>query len=298
MNKKIYIIAILAIVITTLSQTISFIGGEHRLYQTVQDKCTKCHGDIKSQLSASAKHSSYACIFCHPKSATNHTNTKPVCQDCHEVLLNDTLEAHQDFAALGSEGCIACHTTYNTIVNYSRAEYIDYDIKNDNGSWIVSNFTTIGLLNLTYNALREGGNHNLKDNVSCRDCHRDIFDSVSTGGHAIVLGKDGKQVSKHNSSRFATLKQWCLSCHNSSDPQIRTKQHSARKTTCDECHEAYGSGHPGNFFTNIKTVPHLYRSLVCISCKSVGWKEGTMNQANATIHFRVHQEPYFDVTTW
>src|SRR5574337_772302 len=98
MNKKIYLITILAIVITTLSQTISFISGEHKLYQTVQDKCTKCHGDIKSQMSTSAIHSSYSCIFCHPRSATNHTNTKPACQDCHEVLLNDTLEAHQDFA--------------------------------------------------------------------------------------------------------------------------------------------------------------------------------------------------------
>ena len=293
MNKNIYIIVILTILLTTLTQTVSFIGGEHKLYQTVQDKCTKCHGDIKSQLSASAVHSSYSCTFCHLKSTTNHTNTKPVCQDCHEVLLNDTLEAHQDFAYLGSEGCIACHTTYNVVVNYSRPAYIDYDITNSSGEWIITNFTTIGIINLSYNTLREGGNHDLKENVSCRDCHRDIFDAVSTGGHAVVLGKDGKQALTHNTGNYTTLKAWCLSCHNGNDPKFPTQQHSARKTTCDECHEAYGGSHPYNFYTNIKTVPHLYRSLVCIACKSTGWPA-----PNVTMHFRVHQEPYFDVTIW
>jgi hypothetical protein len=293
MNKKFYIIVVLVILVTTLSQTVSFIGGEHKLYQTVQDKCTKCHGDIKSQLSASAVHSSYSCIFCHPKSTANHTNTKPVCQDCHEVLLNDTSEAHGDFAVLGSEGCIACHTTYNVVINYSRPAYIDYDITNSSGEWIITNFTTIGTLNLSYNIRKDGGNHDLSENTSCLDCHRDIFDAVSIGGHAIVIGKDGRQASTHNTDNYTTLKAWCLSCHNGSDPKFPTKQHAARKTTCDECHEAYGGSHPYNFYANIKTVPHLYRSLVCVACKSTGWPA-----PNATMHFRVHQEPYFDVTTW
>jgi len=292
MNKQIYIIVILAIIITTVSQTVSFISGDHQFYETVQDKCTKCHGDIKIQVSASAKHSSFSCTSCHSKSATNHTNEIPKCDDCHNITqkLSDKFEAHTDFVSLGSEGCISCHTTYNVLLNYSRPEYINYDITDFAGNWMVSNFSTSGTLNLSYNALRQGGNHNVK-NVSCKDCHKDIFDAVSANGHAVVLGKDGKQVLNHSTSNSPSLEAWCRTCHNTNDTISPTLQHAARKTTCDECHEANNlTPHPGNFYTNIKSVPHLYRSLVCISCKSVGWQV-----PNATLHFKVHEEPYFDV---
>ncbi len=298
MNKKIYIIVILAIIVTTLSQTVSFISGEHQFYQSVQDKCTKCHGDIKSQLSMSTNHSSSSCNFCHVKSATNHTNTNPKCQDCHNTTqkLNSSLEAHTDFSSMGSKGCIACHTTYNALVNYSRAEYIDYTITNNYGNWVISNITTIGTMNLSYNAQRKGGDHDIQ-NVSCRDCHEDIFEAVSLGGHAVVLAKNstnitnGTQVPYHDNSN-TTLEVWCRTCHSRNDANFSTQQHSVRKTTCEECHQAYNlTPHPGNFFANINTVPHLYRSLVCISCHSIGWPA-----PSGGIHFRVHQEPYFDVT--
>ncbi len=287
MNMKIYIIVVLALIITTLSQTVSIISGDHGLYQTVQDKCIKCHGDIKIQLSASAQHSSFSCTSCHTKSATNHTNTKPECRDCHNVNLNNKLEAHTGFIPLGSEGCVACHTTYNVIVNYSRPEYIDYNItRMQNGDWLISNFSTNGVLNVSNNAGRNGGNHNWK-NVSCKDCHQDIFNAVSSGGHAVVLKKDGTQVSRHSNAN-TPIESWCRTCHGTND----AGQHAARNITCDECHQAYGAQeHPGDFInTGIKSVPHLYRSLVCIACKSVGWQE-----PGPTIHFRVHEEPYFDV---
>lgn len=297
MNKKIYLIVLLAIIITTLGETVSMISGEHGFYQTVQDKCTKCHGDVKVQLSTSVQHSSESCTFCHAKSVTNHTNTVPNCQDCHATLkLNDTLEAHAGFAQLGSEGCIACHTTYNAIVNYSRPEYIDYYITNNSGSgnWTISQFTTTGTLNLSYNANRNGGNHNWKD-VSCKDCHQDIFDAVSVGGHAVVFDGNGSQVPYHSNAN-STLETWCRTCHSISDTNFSTQQHAARRTTCDECHQAYGdNNHPGNFYTEIQqNVPHLYRSLVCIACKkqSGGWVNPPEGQ---TLHFKVHEEPYYDV---
>ncbi len=297
MNKKIYIITILAIIVTTLSQTVSFISGEHQFYQSVQDKCIKCHGDIKGQLSTSTNHSSSPCNYCHVKSAANHTNTNPACRDCHNTTqkLNDSLEAHTDFSSMSSKGCIACHTTYNALVNYSRAEYIDYTIMNSNGNWVISGVTTMGTLNLSYNAMRQGGDHNIK-NVSCKDCHKDIFDAVSLGGHAVVLAKNstnstnGTQVPYHNDSNI-TLEAWCRTCHNRNDTNFSTQQHSVRKTTCEDCHQAYNlTPHPGNFFTNVKTAPHLYQSLICIACKSIGWPV-----PNGGIHFRVRQEPYFDV---
>ncbi|VVB85454.1 Cytochrome c7 c [uncultured archaeon] len=291
MNKKLFIIVILVLIVTTLSQTVSFITGEHGFYQTVQDKCVKCHGDIKVQLSASANHSYFSCTSCHAKSSTNHTNVLPKCEYCHAVpQLNDTFEAHTGFSNLSSEGCIACHSTYNVLLNYSRAEYIDYTITDNAGDWIISNFATVGTLNLSYNAMRQGGNHNMKA-VSCKDCHKDIFDAVSLNGHAVVLDRNGTQVVNHSISGSTDEESWCRTCHNRNDSKFPSQQHAARKTTCDECHQAYGDNlHPGNFYTNIQTVPHLYRSLVCISCKSAGWPA-----PNATLHFRVHEEPYFDV---
>lgn len=296
MSKKIIaIILILVIIITTLIQTTSIFSNEHSLYQTVQDKCSKCHGDVKSQLDISVKHSALNCTYCHTKSATNHTNIKPECSDCHTTRLNDTLEAHSEFVGLKSDGCTSCHTNYNVILNYSRPEYIDYDISNQNGDWIISNFTTIGNISLSYNALRKGGRHNINETVSCKDCHKDIYDAVAIGGHAVVIDKNGSQSVRHSTTNYPNLTAWCMNCHNNRD-SLFTVQHAARKTTCDECHETYGVGHPGNLYTNVKTIPRLYRSLVCISCKSTGWNTGIITQNNGTLHFTVRQEPYYDVT--
>ncbi|HEY9246702.1 MAG TPA: cytochrome c3 family protein, partial [Candidatus Methanoperedens sp.] len=201
---------------------------------------------------------------------------------------NNTLEAHSDFAPMSSEGCIACHTTYNTIVNYSRPEFIEYNITElPDGEWTVSNFNTIGVLNITGNSERKGGDHKWM-NVSCNDCHQDIFNAAGVGGHAVVLYSNGTQVKQHSNANI-TMEAWCRTCHNRNDTMFGS-QHAARKTSCDECHEAYGQSHPGNFFSNIKTVPRLYRSLVCIACKSTGWQKPA-----PAIHFRVREEPYFDV---
>jgi len=294
MNKNIYltiILIIVAILATTFIQTVNFISSEHPILQTDQDKCIKCHENVKTQLAESTQHSSFPCEKCHPKSIINHTNDLPECGFCHDTTkLSDSSEAHSGFEPLNSEGCIACHTNYNVIVNYSRPEFISYTITNNSGNWIITNFATTGMLNLSYNAIKSGENHNVK-NVSCKDCHKDIFDAVSVKGHAVVEGKDGKESLYHNTSNTISKEAWCLTCHSPKDNKFST-QHSVRKTTCEECHETYNlSAHPGNFYTNIKTVPRLYRSLVCISCKSVGWQV-----PNTTLKFKVHQEPYFDVT--
>lgn len=294
MNKNIYIIVILAVIVTTLFQTVSFIKNDIKIVQTDEDKCIKCHENVKEQLSVSSEHSSFSCAKCHPKSLINHTNKNPECEFCHDTTeLSDPSEAHSGFEPLNSEGCIACHTNYNVIINYSRPEFISYEITNDTGNWVISNFTTTGMLNLSYNALKSGGNHNIK-NVSCKECHKDIFEAVSANGHAVVPGKDGDQSHYHNLSNSTSTEAWCLTCHSPNDIKFPTQLHSARRITCEECHVAYNiPAHPGNFYTTIKTVPHLYRSLVCISCKSVGWQV-----PKTTLKFKVHQEPYFDVTMW
>jgi hypothetical protein len=292
MNKNLYIIIVVAVLAITFILTVNFIGIEPPILQSDQDKCIKCHENVKTQLSESTQHSSFSCAKCHPKSIINHTNEPPECEFCHDTnKLSDPSEAHSDFEPLNSEGCIACHTNYNVIINYSRPEFISYTITNDSGNWVISNFATTGMLNLSYNAIKSGENHNVK-NVSCKECHKDIFEAVSAKGHAVVSGKDGKEAPYHNTSNSTNKEAWCLTCHSPNDTKSPTQQHSARRTTCEGCHVAYNlSAHPGNLYTNIQTVPHLYRSLVCISCKSMGWQV-----PNTTLRFKVHQEPYFDVT--
>jgi nitrate/TMAO reductase-like tetraheme cytochrome c subunit len=292
MNKNVYIIVILAVIALILLQTVFFINKDIKIVQPNEDKCIKCHENVQNQLSESAQHSTFPCSNCHPKSIINHTNEPPECEFCHDTTkLSDPSEAHSDFEPLNSEGCIACHTNNNVIINYSRPEFISYEITNDSGNWVISNFTTIGMLNLSYNAIKSGENHNVK-NVSCKECHKDIFEAVSAKGHAVVSGKDGKESRYHNTSNSTSKEAWCLTCHSPNDTKFPTSQHSARRITCEECHVAYNlSAHPGNFYTNIKTVPRLYRSLVCISCKAMGWQV-----PNTTLRFKVHQEPYSDVT--
>jgi hypothetical protein len=292
-NKNIYLIVIVAVIITTLYQTFLFINNDKKK-ESPQEDCIMCHKIVKAQLSESGKHSSFSCMNCHPKSATNHSTKNPECEYCHEPIeLADKFEAHSEFMPLGTEGCIACHTEYNVIINYSRPEYIYFSITNNSGNWIISNITTSGIINLSYNPLKSGGNHIVK-NVSCKECHNDIFDAVSRKGHAVVMGKSEKQVPYHDTGNSTINETWCITCHNPKDVNFPTQQHSARKTTCEECHDAYNlSPHPGNFYNNIKTVPHLYRSLVCISCKYIGWQV-----PNTSLRFKVHQEPYFDVTMW
>ena len=292
-NKNIYIIVVVAIAVITMIQTVSLIGDDKSM-MSIHEECVQCHGNVKIQLALSAQHSSFACSKCHPGSSTAHTNKYPECEFCHETTeLTDTAEAHSDFVPLGKEGCIACHTEYNIIMNYTRPEFVSFTIINNSGNWTISNIKTSGIINLSYNALRSGGNHVIT-NVSCKDCHKDVFDAVSAKGHAVVIGKDGNQSIYHNISNSTTKQEWCFTCHSTKDTKFPTQPHSVRKTTCDECHVAYGMPeHPGNLYNNIKSVPHLYRSLVCISCKSMEWKV-----PDITLNFKVHQEPYFDVTMW
>src|SRR5659263_157570 len=236
MNKNIYIIVILAVIATSFLQTVSFINKDIKIVQPDEDKCIKCHENVQDQLSESSQHSSFSCAKCHPKSIINHTNEPPECEFCHDTTkFRDPSEAHSDFEPLNSEGCIACHTNYNVIINYSRPEYISYEITNDSGNWIISNFETRGMLNLSYNAMKPGGNHNIK-NVSCKECHKDIFEAVSSNGHAVVSGKDGKESLYHNTSNSTNKEAWCITCHSPNDTRFPTLQHSARRITCEECH--------------------------------------------------------------
>ncbi len=278
MNKKLYLIVIFTIIITTLSQTVSLvIDNEHSFYsnQSMESKCPKCHGNIQEQLTASIAHFSDSCMDCH-------SNATPECSTCHEEVtsnLTNSSEAHtvlytaslnNSFAFKESESCIACHTTYNANISYSKPEFISFNITNESGNWNITDFTAGQIQSFPGSTGRNGGNHNMK-NVACEDCHIDVFDAAyNSSSHASYLSENNVTI-YHNRNASDI---WCQSCHGTSyDPANFSIQHAARDITCDECHQSLDN-HPGNLYANIQAsnIPREYRSFVCIACKkSLPW---------------------------
>ena len=132
-NKLILIgVAIMAIGLIALPQTLALFAGQHNFYDTtnlgattVQVPCEKCHADIFSELSqpgsVNAVHRSQGCEGCHVTTApTNegltqggasgsdfHAAALPLCLDCHggqaiardaRSILDGPVEAHKPFA--------------------------------------------------------------------------------------------------------------------------------------------------------------------------------------------------------
>jgi hypothetical protein len=130
-NKLILIgIAIGAIGLVALPQTLALFAGQHNFYDTIGQNaaaipCEKCHADIFSELSqpgsVNAVHKAQGCSGCHVTTAptkegltqggspTNdfHAAALPLCLDCHSgtgpgldarSILVGSVEAHKPFA--------------------------------------------------------------------------------------------------------------------------------------------------------------------------------------------------------
>ena len=127
MQKKILLgIAIMAIGIGVLPQTIAMFAGQHNWYDTTQPNqipCEKCHGDISAELSqpgtTNTMHRIMGCDQCHVTAAPNsegltrgpsgqfHAAATAACIDCHNAtLLYGTFEHGP---ATGALGCLTCH---------------------------------------------------------------------------------------------------------------------------------------------------------------------------------------------
>jgi len=105
MNKKIWLgIAILAIGLIALPQTLALFAGQHNFYEVSRDPgnlgvpCVKCHGDVNSEISGSQVHSSLKCEDCHVLAPIYrgaslggnkdiHAAAAPACLDCHDGSL-------------------------------------------------------------------------------------------------------------------------------------------------------------------------------------------------------------------
>jgi hypothetical protein len=133
MQKKYWlIIAVMAIGIVVLPQTIAMFAGQHNWYDTTQAgsqiPCEKCHADISNELSqpgtVNLMHKVMGCDQCHVTTAPNsegfvqgpggqfHAAATTSCIDCHgDTLLYGTFD-HVSIVPLiqsGQLGCTTCH---------------------------------------------------------------------------------------------------------------------------------------------------------------------------------------------
>jgi len=166
-NKLILIgIAIAAIGLVALPQTLALFSGQHNWYDISpagnQVPCQKCHADIAIEMSigdgttANGIHRSIGCESCHIKALTDqgstiggpitndiHAAASPACLDCHDgsgagdarSILNGSEEVHKPFAKQANdslllkgsnEACIACHTHVAVQINWTRAYMISF----------------------------------------------------------------------------------------------------------------------------------------------------------------------------
>jgi hypothetical protein len=128
MQKKILLgIAIMAIGVIILPQTIAMFAGQHDWYDTTQTgnqaPCEKCHNDINTELSqpgtTNTMHRLMGCDQCHVTTAPNsegftkgpggqfHAAASAACIDCHNTTLLYGTFTHTP--AVDALGCLTCH---------------------------------------------------------------------------------------------------------------------------------------------------------------------------------------------
>lgn len=127
MNKKILLgLAVMAIGVIVLPQTISLFAGQHNFYDTISNPttavpCLKCHTDISGELQqpgiVNAIHNTMGCDQCHITAAPNsegsrqglnfHAAATAACIDCHNATLLYGTFAHN--ANSTKLGCLTCH---------------------------------------------------------------------------------------------------------------------------------------------------------------------------------------------
>ncbi len=366
LNHTLLIVALLAISIAAAPSVFSLFAGQHDFYGSgmfTESYCLKCHSDILKELSSSAHHSTFSCSNCHgiPGTDPNQTHgnlSAPACLDCHgtapatvtdqnnitwtaptAAVYNESspggADAHIPFVTQANNSilkgvnaaCISCHSSLSNGINFSRPEYIDWNVTISNGNWTITN------LNFGQNktvSVTKSGNwklHNITSSPSCIACHADIMQAVMNGGHANL--NQNYTGSQHSPANFADTNVYCKSCHNPQTYDSATNSspypaypfnspiHSAIGIDCWSCHgepqtlevNISGSGFvaipndPASLDANMKYIvdsiniqPAFTHSYFCIACHDVTGINSPFNGSETSVHFRMYTEPNVNIT--
>jgi hypothetical protein len=270
--------------------------GQHNFPDMAQFKCEKCHQIETAQIGNSTTHQTLTCNNCHQlgrevNGGNYHVAELSRCINCH-TYTPDNKGAHDSFVSDASNSpeknaaCSSCHSTFNTLINYTRPSSFEWDVINNNGSWLVENMSIGPDKNVNDAKNNINGNeHDIALNVNCISCHKDINDAVVGGGH---------YEKSHDYSQFPDMNTYCISCHGISGV-LNSSAHGATKITCLDCHgntAPYNSGLMGGIEKSILSFPNFMQSYICIACKIAG----NPTPVNGTLHFKILTEPDVGVT--
>ncbi|NJD51801.1 MAG: hypothetical protein FIB07_02935 [Candidatus Methanoperedens sp.] len=340
--------ALIVAAIFLLPSVYSLFSGEHNIYPSGISRCLKCHPDIRQDLDSSIHHTYFSCENCHYLNESLnqlHSSDVPGCLDCHGMPLrivtdsnNNTFmtplaqvfgenitnaESHNPFISGAvsnslmkgeNEACIFCHSDYYKNVNFTRPEFIEWDVLNSSGTWTISNLV-IGQMKII-NGINTTGNpggklHNINlvtTYTDCISCHEDIKQAALAGGHSNEQWRKN-----HNLSAYSDLNSYCKSCHKpltqnnaGTSPYpanpFNLPVHNSMTISCMDCHgrsgnlfvdingatrtPPYNSSSMGNIENSITLQPAFIQGYFCMACKNTG-----NPVPNNSLHFKYYTEP-------
>lgn len=320
--------------------------GIHSVPLTADLRCEKCHSNTRDELSNSSHHTYFSCDPCHKRYSEYHASSTPPCLDCHGTtmtLVTDQMgntfstpealvysnnasgaDAHIPFVlssfysnvSTGSDpSCSSCHSSFNNNVSFIRPEYIEWDVVDSAGTWMIQNLIFGPPKETIVTKYIDGKMHNISMpyNINCQNCHDDIVQAVTLGGHS----NEQWGLKKHNYASYADMSSYCRSCHmpitqdNSGiSPYpaypFNSAIHSAMVLSCLDCHSRsgnifvtinavmvtppYNSGAMGSIETSIGQQPAFVQSYLCMACKNTG-----NTVPNSTLHFQMFTEPQINI---
>lgn len=254
--------------------------GEHSFSKELS--CEKCHLDVRNQLNISTFHSDLSCKDCHLMNTTRaHASYTPLCADCH-IISKKSNDAHT-LDINGNSMCSSCHSSFNNKIEYTRPEYLEWDVVNvtdsqNNSKWLIENLDFGPSKSVLSEKNQDGKLHNISKDVDCVSCHQDIKDAVIKGGHS-------NEQWEHKHNYGSNMNAYCRSCHFSST------NHGGAKISCLDCHNINNEdmGHVGESMAQQKSFVQSY---LCMACKNTN----NPSPYNNSLHFKFYTEP--DVTIY
>lgn len=320
--------------------------GIHSFPLLSELRCEKCHSNTRDELNNSVHHKYFSCGSCHKRYSQYHASSTPPCLDCHGTtftLVTDQMgntfstpealvysnnasgaDAHIPFVlsslnsnvSTGSDpSCSSCHSSFNNNVSFIRPEYIEWDVVDSGGTWMIQNLIFGPPRETIVTKFIDGQMHNISMpyNINCLKCHDDIVQAVTLGGHS----NEQWGLKKHNFAGYSDMSSYCISCHRpitqdnsgiSPYPAypFNSAIHSAMILSCLDCHSRsgnifvtinaamvtppYNSSKMGSIETSIGQQPAFVQSYLCMACKN------TDNPVpNSTLHFQMFTEPQINI---
>lgn len=271
-----FMIALASLSLLAMPNTLQSSAGNHGFYIK---ECTACHEDtiyipIMTDLSMRGG--------CYYNAVPAGHGDIPSCMTCHPDSKNlfDPDESHRNAAieAMGSnlmihanEACFLCHGNIDINFDFSRPQYIEFDMIATAKQWYILNMTPGPIQkHRTSSPQKDSDQWIIPSETDCRHCHSDIVQDVSS--HYYPSSDHPENVQ-------------CGYCHGKS-----TAQHSARSIPCTVCHVV----HEGALMSEIPGQPREYQSKICIGCHNKD-NYNKKPPSDSGTHFRIGLEPYYDV---